>query len=321
MGYNYINPFALPIIMRIDTQVFYDRVARACYGDAATKRLDPVRAVEDAIRYRTVRRYIRPGAHVLDLGCGDGFSTLYATDAASYMGVDISDEMVRQAQLLRGRKGTCTFLQHDLDFGLPSSHDIRKRYDAAISFYGSLSHLCAASFKALLAELRTRLHPQSSVIVDLLNDTSLDRDSDLWLPNKTDLSMGEYSMRYAAGEMDVSIRFYDPAEIASLFERQGYRVQEVFTVSGLAGRHNTSQRLIVNKLLARGAVSRDEVLGVSDRITLPPCLESAWREGIVSALDASPAVLQQQTLEYLLTEVRLSQIHPHGHSLIIVAEV
>lgn len=104
---------------------------------------------------------LRPGARVLDLGCGSGQPTAVQLAQAGLEVVG-TDESGRMLDLARERVPEATFLQRDLrDLG-----DLG-RFDAAVSFF-SLLMLPKADIAAVLAGARARLADRGLLAISMV---------------------------------------------------------------------------------------------------------------------------------------------------------
>jgi peptidoglycan/xylan/chitin deacetylase (PgdA/CDA1 family) len=76
---------------------------------------------EEIEHYRAIREWVEPGASVLDMGCGHGrlYELLRECRPARYLGVDVSEEAIRQAR--RFEEATVSFETGDFETWLPST--------------------------------------------------------------------------------------------------------------------------------------------------------------------------------------------------------
>jgi len=99
------------------------------------------------------------GAHVLDLGCGEGYvARLVAkAGAASVFGVDVSTEMVQNARLATPIGGSCvtTFEAGD---AATLTHFTRDTYERVMAVF-LFNYLTRAEMTAVLRTVRARLAP------------------------------------------------------------------------------------------------------------------------------------------------------------------
>jgi SAM-dependent methyltransferase len=113
-------------------------------------------AIEDAMERR-----LRPGDRVLDIGCGDGASTIrFARQAARIVGVDYIDAFVQKATLRAKEAGVdnATFESADvLDLaGLCARHEC---FDAAITIRCLINLASAAEQAAAIAQIASCIRP------------------------------------------------------------------------------------------------------------------------------------------------------------------
>jgi SAM-dependent methyltransferase len=103
-------------------------------------------------RIRTTAPYIRPGAHVLDIGCGDGalFRALGGR-IASGVGIDTSS--------VPPDRGSFRFIQGDAPQALPSG----ERYDA-ITLLAVMEHMPPTAQRDLAAACRALLQPRGRIV-------------------------------------------------------------------------------------------------------------------------------------------------------------
>ncbi len=123
---------------------------------------------------------LETGARVLDITCGPG---LYAVDLATrgcqVTGVDFSPAAIVYARELakkRGVQNACTFLEQDvrkMDFAGAD-------FDAAIFLYGQLAVFPAEEARLLLRRTARALRPGGHLVVELLDQDSVDKRPGTW---------------------------------------------------------------------------------------------------------------------------------------------
>lgn len=115
---------------------------------------------EDAITARLLKRVVKSGERVLDLGCGTGkaVSLLDSSTDIEYVGVDISRGMLEKARATHSGR---TFIQADVT-ALPFQDG---HFDSVISTYGSLSHVL--DLDLAVAEAARVLAPRGRLFVML----------------------------------------------------------------------------------------------------------------------------------------------------------
>lgn len=123
----------------------YNGVAH-CYDDAYRQKKS---IAEDALILPRVKRLLRPKDRLIDLGCGTGFlldhlSSVITSRFIRYIGVDISEQMVRKAKEKHrykdfhtgdmGDLSACNRTLRGAGLFVPST------FDVAVSLFGSFSY-------------------------------------------------------------------------------------------------------------------------------------------------------------------------------------
>lgn len=113
-----------------------------------------------------VTEALRPleGKHVLDLGCGEGYVARLAAaaGAASVTGVDVSPEMVTNAQAAVPPNSSCAF-HFDVGDASVRRSFARERFDRVMAVF-LCNYLTRAQTKAVLATARERLSPGGAFV-------------------------------------------------------------------------------------------------------------------------------------------------------------
>ncbi len=112
---------------------------------------------------------LKPGARVLDVGCGTGVPTARQLADASFdvTGIDISADALEAA---RGEVPGARFLQHDI-LDMPNVHPARGGFDAIVAFF-SLLMLPRAEIPTVLRRLHDMLKPGAYFLLSVI-DTDL----------------------------------------------------------------------------------------------------------------------------------------------------
>ena len=120
------------------------------------------------------------GAHVLDFTCGPG---LYAVDLARrgyrVTGIDFSPASIAYARALAAEKGVenaCTFVEQDVR----QAELLPNMFDAALFIYGQLAVFPRAEAQALLSKIAASLKPGGKLVVELLDQKLVDKESSSW---------------------------------------------------------------------------------------------------------------------------------------------
>jgi SAM-dependent methyltransferase len=146
-----------------------------------------------------------PGAHVLDLGCGDGLVAELGGDRLErYLGVDL------QPPAGAWKRG---FLAHDLGEGLGPVG--AEPFDLYFASFGVVSHLAPAAVERLCREIAAHARPGALVALEALGLFSLEWPA-LWEtdpgPRRT------LSYRLAA---ETEVHPWAPDELNAIFETAG----------------------------------------------------------------------------------------------------
>jgi SAM-dependent methyltransferase len=211
---------------------------------------------EDEITRYAIRPYLLGTIHaclmrlerlrVVDLGCGSGqgyelLTTIKKDEVGidahdhdllgpdmfgSYLGLDISGEMVNQANELYADEEKIRFKQADLNEGLGPAKD-HPPYDLYYSSYGSLSHLNDDRLEHLLIEIADHAHDGSLIVGDWLGKYSYEWPCYWGL--KTEDSYQDYSMSWikdSALHEEVEsfpIRYWSREELEEVIKRASMR--------------------------------------------------------------------------------------------------
>jgi SAM-dependent methyltransferase len=175
---------------------------------------------------------LRPGARILDAGCGFGRTVGVLRELGfDAVGVDISPAVIAEAQ--RRNPGPA-YLVHDLTEPLP---DEVERFDAIVNVYSSFGYGATVDDDA--AVLRTwhaALKPGGALVMELSDiersqarlgplGTVVDREDDgvhehLYVDPETHV----LHITYTLGEqtLDVDTRLYEAGELAAMVEAAGF---------------------------------------------------------------------------------------------------
>jgi len=213
-----------------DTQQAFDGVA-ASYdqSNAANSILAAMRRRSRA----TLERFVAPGAHLLDLGCGPGTDEPgLAAHGYRITAIDWSPAMVAEAKrsMRDARLADRVRIEHlgihQLDRLAPD------QFDAAYCSFGPLN--CVPDPGAAAAAIGARLRPDGVLVASVIGR---------WCPWEFALYAGRGSWRRAVLRLrrdavpvpleggTVWTRYYTPAEFAALFSAAGFDTLHVRTLS------------------------------------------------------------------------------------------
>jgi SAM-dependent methyltransferase len=176
---------------------------------------------------------LRPGARVLDAGCGFGRTVgVLAGMGFDAVGVDISPAVIAEAEQ---RNPGPSYLVHDLTQPLP---DEVERFDAIVNVYSSFGYGATVDDDA--AVLRTwhgALKPGGALVMELSDiersqarlgplGTVVDREDDgvhehLFVDPETHVLHITYTLD--GRTLDVDTRLYEAGELAAMVEQAGFR--------------------------------------------------------------------------------------------------
>jgi 2-polyprenyl-3-methyl-5-hydroxy-6-metoxy-1,4-benzoquinol methylase len=126
----------------------------------------------EALWRRLIAAQVKPGAAVLDAGCGSGvFSMIAAEQAGSVLGIDGSAQMIAIAEREAARRGLANIRYETAMLDTLSTHQAAS-VDAILSS-SVLEYV--PGYDSVLAEFQRLLRPGGTVIVSMPNAASLYR--------------------------------------------------------------------------------------------------------------------------------------------------
>ncbi len=172
----------------------YDNVRRFWEDQVTSIFLRP--ALNDLVEYKKKRL---ERLRVLDLGCGsgDGFDLImgvttkdpgiyeYITAALTedmlkqYVGLDLNEDLLRQAEEFYGQAPKMRFIQGDLTHGLPTEVMSEDPFDFYFTSYGTLSHFHDHQAVDLVADIAKHAPQKAVVMLDWLGRYTYEWQ-DLW---------------------------------------------------------------------------------------------------------------------------------------------
>ena len=148
----------------MDTQRAFDAVAPT-YHRANVE--NPILAAMRARVWQAVERYVPPGSHLLDLGCGPGTDEAHlAARGYRITAIDLSPAMVREARQRVRARGLDALVRveplgiHDVDRLAPAE------FDAAWSNLGALN--CVTDLDEAASAIGRRLRPGGMLIASVV---------------------------------------------------------------------------------------------------------------------------------------------------------
>ncbi len=266
----------------------YDHV-RTQFEDFITKYyLRPY--IEDIVKMKVNK--IGEGLRFYDLGCGTGdgyellsnmargarlsqFDTRLIKDDMmdQYKGIDLSIELLKEAETLFGDYDHVNFCKGDFSNGLPLDEG-EEPYDLYFTSYGTLSHCTNEELEKLFVDMGKHGNNGSLILADFLGRYSYEWQN-LWTHDPEEISYIDYVINYLYEEEDrdnvdlssFPLRLMTPAEVFRILESAArkagveLKVLRFFDRSLFVGRHietgtynGNSQplRLMVSSLFERG---------------------------------------------------------------------
>ncbi len=266
----------------------YDHV-RTQFEDFITKYyLRPY--IEDIVKKNLIEG--GEGLRFYDLGCGtgDGYDLLSKMARGSrlsqfdtrlikddmmdqYKGIDLSIELLKEAENLFGDDEHVNFCKGDFSNGLPVDEG-EEPYDLYFTSYGTLSHCTNEELEKLFIDMGKHGKDGSLILADFIGRYSYEWQN-LWTHDPEEVSYIDYVINYLYTEDDrdsvelssFPLRLMTPAEVFKILESAArkagveLKVLRFFDRSLFVGRHietgtynGNSQplRLMVSSLFERG---------------------------------------------------------------------
>jgi len=196
---------------------------------------------------------LTPASQVLDVTCGPGlYSVALASRGARVSGIDFGPAAISYARDLAKQNGVadrCKFIEQDVrQFDFPE-----ESYDAALFIYGQLAVFTIAEVQQLLERIARALRPDGRLVVELLDQHSIDKsDSNWWFTDDKGLwgdgpflHLGErfwhedeaisverfYTLHLDSGLLDqitLCDQSYSPTTMVEMMKAAGFRSVDVY---------------------------------------------------------------------------------------------
>jgi len=231
-----------------DAPDFSERMLREHLDESHGAASRPAAVRAHQLDWLWTRLQLQAGAHLFDVTCGPGlYATEFARRGSAVTGVDFSPASIEYARLLARSEGLasrCEFIQQDVR-DLPESF-WQPHFDAAIFLYGQLAVFPKDEAQTLLTRLAQTLKPGGRLVIELLNQDTVDKsDSNWWFTDNNGLwgdapflHLGERAWQ-ADEEMSVERFFIVHLETGQLDEitlcDQTYRVETMTAMLHAAG--------------------------------------------------------------------------------------
>ena len=148
----------------VETRQAFDAVAKTYHRSNVDNAI--LAAMRERLR-QTVRRYVRAGSDLLDLGCGPGTDTEYfAANTYCTTAIDWSPAMVAEARQRLAAAGlqACVDVRH---LGIDDVHRLApKTFDAVCSDLGPLN--CVANLEQAAGRIADRIRPGGFLIASVI---------------------------------------------------------------------------------------------------------------------------------------------------------
>jgi len=236
-------------------QEFFDEDYLTVYRDHDTKRADKeVAFVRKALR-------LRKGQRILDICCGYGrHSVRFAKSGLQVTGLDRNDLFLRRAQRAAKKDGAqVSWVKTDV-----RQMELQPSFDAAVNLFTSIGYFEREDDNyQIVVRGAAALKPGGRFLLDTINRDRVIRNPQrcMWLPMGRGVVLESPAFDWQRGRLNsrrilvypngkrretrISLRLYTVAEVASMFERAGLTVTQVYGTFDGADYDPDSPRIIM----------------------------------------------------------------------------
>ena len=156
----------------LDDNMFYS----CAYFEKEDQKLEEAQLAKCRLIMRKL--LLRPGHHVLDIGCGWGGLALYLAEHANVMvtGITLSREQLRVANEEIKRRG----LQNQVVLRLQDYREHRGQYDRVVSV-GMFEHVGARHYRNFFSQVDTLLVPDGIALIHTIGEAHHSSSTNPWI--------------------------------------------------------------------------------------------------------------------------------------------
>ena len=194
------------------------------------------------VQFIEQRLNLAAGARVLDVACGEGaHAALLASRGFAVVGIDTSLPLLARASAhAQSSQQRVQFQQLDM-----RELDETAAYDGAVLWDHGFGFFDDATNESVLTKIHRALRPRGQVLIDVLNrDYAVSRlPSLVWFQGQRCICMDDAHIDHTSSrlivhrtvlfeegrsrEFDYSLRLFSSHELRAMFERAGFRINEI----------------------------------------------------------------------------------------------